>query len=601
MEAAAKQHKLGQTWKIINKLSGKSEARVIKVKKLDGSVPKTDTELMDDWATYFEKLLNADKTDPLSNLPEPAEKDLPIKTDQFTVTEFEEAIEQMKYNKSPGGDSCIVAEILRDGGSYIRSQLYLICCAIYESGVTPNQWKINLITPIFKKGSPLLMTNYRGISLMSIAAKVYNKILANRVVPETDKILRNLQAGFRRDRSCTQQIHILRRIMEGASSKQLPLFLTFVDFKKAFDSISRRMMFAILRHYGIPAKIVQAIKVLYDGSTSRVFVEGKLSRAFHVTTGVLQGDVLAPSLFIIVMDYVMRKSDKEEFGFITHLRRSNRHPAIRLNDLDFADDIALLSSSCTLAEQQVKCTSDNANEVGLEIHIDKTRVMILNGQQQQQTITLNGQPIGIEDDFKYLGSHMQSSRKDFTTRRGQAWGAFRKLKTIWASATTPLSLKLRIFTAACLAVLCYGSEAWILDKKTQDDLDVFATNCYRSMLGVRRLDKVSNEEIYRRVQQQPLSTTLAARQLTWVGHMLRRPEDEPIRRYALYEPEEKLGKKKVGGQNQSYASSIAKLLNPGFKDNEIKLTAKEIEKMAQDRVQWKKRVIACTGFIGAPD
>ena len=83
--------------------------------------------------------------------------------------------------------------------------------------------------------------------------------------------------------------------------------------------------------------------------------------------------------------------------------------------------------------------------------------------------------------------------------------------------------------------------------------------------------------------------------------MLRRPEDEPIRRYALYEPEEKLGKKKVGGQNQSYASSIAKLLNPGFKDNEIKLTAKEIEKMAQDRVQWKKRVIACTGFIGAPD
>ena len=62
-----------------------------------------------------------------------------------------------------------------------------------------------------------------------------------------------------------------------------------------------------------------------------------------------------------------------------------------------------------------------------------------------------------------------------------------------------------------------------------------------------------------------------------------------------------MGKKKVGGQCQSYASSITKLLNPGFKDNEIKLTAKEIEKMAQDRIQWKKRVIACTGFIGAPD
>ena len=103
------------------------------------------------------------------------------------------------------------------------------------------------------------MTNYRGISLMSIAAKVYNRVLFNRIRDPIDKILRKNQAGFRKGRSCIQKIHILRRIIEGAEYEKIPLYITFIDFKKAFDSIDRNMMFAILRHYGIPAKIVGAM------------------------------------------------------------------------------------------------------------------------------------------------------------------------------------------------------------------------------------------------------------------------------------------------------------------------------------------------------
>lgn len=94
--------------------------------------------------------------------------------------------------------------------------------------------------------------------------------------------------------------------MDGAYAQDIPLYITFIDFKKAFDSIDREMMFAILRHYGIPAKIVDAIRVLYDDSKSQVYLQGQCSEPFKITTGVLQGDVLAPFLFIIVIDYVSK-------------------------------------------------------------------------------------------------------------------------------------------------------------------------------------------------------------------------------------------------------------------------------------------------------
>ena len=158
--------------------------------------------VLSEWQQYFSKLLN-NQSDNAGINPSPAEADLPIDTGNITKSETAKAIEQMKAGKAPGCDQSITAEALKHGGEPVVEALHQICNAVFTQKIPPSQWIRNIILPLPKKGSLYEMTNYRGISLMSMAAKVYNRILLNRIRPFVDPTLGHNQAGFRTGRSCT--------------------------------------------------------------------------------------------------------------------------------------------------------------------------------------------------------------------------------------------------------------------------------------------------------------------------------------------------------------------------------------------------------------
>ena len=354
-------------------------------------------------------------------------------------------------NKATALDCAITVEALQGGGDQMLDVIRAFCSEVYTSLSPPRQWITNVIIPLPKKGDLSLMTNYRGISLMAIAAKVYNKILLNRIRPHVDPILRKIQVRFRPGRSCAQQIHILRRIMKGFKEYQLPLNVTFVDFKKAFDSINKTTMFSVLRHYGIPETTVNAIQVLYN-SSSAVIVDGSISDPFDITKGVLQGDVLAPFLFIILVDYLLGKASGNDSGVVTCPRQSGIYSAKRLNDLNFADDITLLESSMSWAQSQLTRTADAAADLGPVISAPKTEFMTINCHPQPplQVLIWNLHKSCDRLPIPWFHDGIQRQRPEET--KSSSWKAFWKLERLWKSPSMLISTKVKLFNKTCITV-----------------------------------------------------------------------------------------------------------------------------------------------------
>ena len=136
-------------------------------------------------------------------------------------------------------------------------------------------------------------------------------------------------------------------------------------------------MFEIQDLYGIPQEMVNAIKVLYTETKARVLTSDGETDTFDMVSGILQGDTLAPFLFIVVLDYVLRISLDAGYkkGLLIHPRRSRRHPSVHVTDLDFTDDLAITSDTVQNVEELLHAVEEAAAYVGL--HCNTTRIHTL--------------------------------------------------------------------------------------------------------------------------------------------------------------------------------------------------------------------------------
>ena len=355
-------------------------------------------------------------------------------------------------------------------------------------------WRQSCTIPLPKKGGLCLAINYRGISLTPSAAKIYNNLLLHRIRPVLENILRDNQNGFREKRSTTAQIFTLRRIIEGVKQKQLLAVIIFADFSKALDSIDPSKMEQILKAYGIPNEIIKAIMIMYKNTQAFVRSPDGDTEFFNIIARLLQGDTLAPYLFIIVLDYVLRNLDQNKtLGFTLRKQLSRRYPAEMLTDADFDNVLVILSDKIRNAEKLLKILETAVASVGLYMNTTKTKLIAVNNEG---IITAqNGCDLKQVKDFNYLDSKVISSENDIQMRIGSAWSALNKLTPIWRS-NLDVSIKREFFKTTVESVLTYSLQAWTLTRSLESKLNGAYTRILRAALNVHWSQRVTNKKLY---------------------------------------------------------------------------------------------------------
>ena len=363
-----------------------------------------------------------------------------------------------------------------------------------------------------------------------------------------DNKLRDEQAGFRQERSCTDQIATLRMIIEQSIEWNSSLYMNFVDFKRAFDSVDRGATWNILRHYGLPDKFLSIIMKLHENFQCQVIHKGQTSEPFAVDSGVRQGCLLSLVIFLVTLDWVTRTAYG---GQQTGIRWTFDK---RLDDLEYADDICLLAHRLEDLTDKTSALAETAQRVGLYINTEKTKVMRVNAKRQDQVSVFDTRLENVSI-FTYLGSRMSTSggtEEDIKSRINKARHTFTMLKKIWRSRTYTLKTKIRIFNSNVKSVLLYGSETWRLTNALLNRLQVFINRCLRQILRIRWEERITNVEIWRMASQDPVEIQIKRRKWRWVGHTLRKPEGNITRQALRWNPQ---GKRRPGRPTRSWRRS----------------------------------------------
>ena len=250
-----------------------------------------------------------------------------------------------------------------------------------------------------------------------------------RIRDEWEKRLGIDKAGFRPKHGTEEQIFILRNIIEQSLEWNTTLYLVFVDYEKAFDSIDRETLWKIMKAYGIPDKFIALVKAFYRNSRAAVLHGDGMSEWFEIKSGVKQGCVMSGFLFLLVIDWIMRRT-------VDGLRTGIRWRMMEtLEDLDYADDIVLLTETWRHAQQKLERLSTNGLRTGLKINKKKTESLRINAVNQS-AFKLGAEDIKDVETFTYLGATVTTTggaAEDISKRIGKARQAFYRLRKIWNS------------------------------------------------------------------------------------------------------------------------------------------------------------------------
>ena len=579
-QQAVDKNDLRSMYRVVQELTGVRTSNKIPIKNKAGKVLLNEEAQNKRWVEHFKEVLNRSIPNNTYDLSKDTPKTLNICMGKIKVAEVTAAIKSLKNNKSAGIDD-IPAELLKYGKNVLAKWLVNFFNEIWHKEEMPTEWTKGVIVKLPKKCYLGDCNNWRGITLLSVPGKVFCKVLLNRLQTQVDRNLREEQAGFRSERSCSEQIFTLRNIIEQTIEFQKSAIVNFIDFQKAFDSVHRPILWKILASYGIPEKYINILKALYKSSSCCIKTANGHTEYFEIMSGLRQGCILSPFLFTIVIDFVMKRA-MDQVGFGISWGQT------RLTDLDFADDIALIAEEDGTMQRMTTRLEEHAAKVGLYISNNKSKVIRVGRYQNTQPITVEQKPLEEVSYFPYLGSYLSENGDieiDVNTRLGKAAAVFQRLQRIWKTRSIGLRSKLLLYTSIVVSTAIYGSETWKNTEKIARKLDKFQQRCLRRTLRITWRDHITNAEVLHRTNQLPLRNLVTTRRLRFASHVLRLHTSRPARQAIEWSPPD--GKRKQGKPKKTWRSTFKEDLQ------ERGIIWEERIRLAQDRIRWRTLAARC--------
>ncbi len=298
---------------------------------------------------------------------------------KVTASMVEKAIDKLRPSAAPGPDK-IGPQLLQKLKKTVSPVLAKIFNASLDSGQVPDDWRKANVTPIFKKGSKADPGNYRPVSLTSVCCKLLERLIKDSLVEHLLKnnLILPSQHGFMPNKSCTTNLLEFFEIVTEAVDEGSPFDIIFLDFAKAFDKVPVAPLLAKLQALGVEGQLLCWIKEWLSNRRQRVVLNGQASDWADVTSGVPQGSILGPLLFVIYINDIDLVIDMIEL-----LKK-------------FADDTKLGQRVAT-AEQRSKMQEalDNvvkwADTWGMKFNVKKCKVMHVGHNNPRQQYQMEGQ------------------------------------------------------------------------------------------------------------------------------------------------------------------------------------------------------------------
>lgn len=520
------------------------------IKKLDGSLCQSPGEVQERWEQHFTQVLNIKSPYDTTVLASMVQRDVDTNlTEEPTLEEVRQALMRMKSGKSPGA-SGIVCELVKVGFDILAPYLLDILHSVWMEKRVPQDWCNAVLVAVPKKGDLTICDNWRGISLLDAVGKLLGRVLQNRLQDFAANILPESQCGFRRSRSCTDQLFVVRQVIEKLYEHRTSGYLVFIDLRKAYDSVPREALWAVLRKFGVPDVVVDLIESFHSDMTATVR-GGAPAKAISVENGLRQGCVMAPVLFNIFFAAVLSRWRElvnssstatginitcSEMNGILFPRSWRNGTNVCLFDLEFADDAVLLASSQMAVDVSLRCFYQACREFGLSISFPKTKFLVAGNTAEEVDllpITVAGSTIASVDQFLYLGSLMSGDSRcsvDVDRRLARASQAFGVLRPVLLDYNILLPTRRLLYSACVLSVLLYGAECWTPLKTQVRKLESFHQRCIRIMLNVSRRQQWTERITYEELRQRwgdvgCMADFLRRRRLEWLGHVARMPDD----------------------------------------------------------------------------